>query len=672
MAGYSYQQAGIVTPTGATQVTGVAVAGDFWQITGAKLALGRAFAPDEEGQVAITWELFQHEFAGASGVIGSPLMVDGRAFHVAAVLDRDFRFQFPVWWAPARQQPVEILFSFPRKAILTRLGAVVAALKPGVQAGQALAELETLEGNIVRARPAPGQAQRLPMTRLHVDPLQEKLVGQARPAVLALLAASGFVLLICCVNIASLLVARATARQTEFAIRTALGAGRFRLVRQSLAENAAVALPGGLAGLAVARVAIGVMMRQWPDAVPRLAETAIDIWVAGFVLAASAGACIVMGCGPAMLLWRTDPQGALKEGGRTSAGTTGLRARRLLVSLEVALALVLLSGAGLMLKSFWRMHAYPPGFAPESTLLMKLRLAFPQYSTNIKQQAYMSEVLRRAQSIPGVKAAGISSWSLLSGAPAFLRDRSPQTTHIIRFSASSPGYLRAMGMRLVKGRWLTEADSGVALLNESMAREMFGDANPIGQTIYKIRSPMVVGVVADLKYSKLDAEAPAEVFIPYREAPMLLGADLAVRIAGDPMLIAPDLRKLISAIDPSQPAYDLKTLDQTLANSIAPRRFNLFLLGTFASAALLLALVGIYGVLAFSVARRTREIGIRTALGAQRGQVIRMVVGEGMALVFAGMAAGLIAAGGLTRLMATMLYDVKPTTSRPSLRLRRR
>lgn len=336
-----------------------------------------------------------------------------------------------------------------------------------------------------------------------------------------------------------------------------------------------------------------------------------------------------------------------------------MRVRKILVSVELALAIVLLSGAGLMLKSFWRMQQYPAGFEPESTVVMKLRIAGPQYRAVAKQQGYLREVLRRSEAVPGIKAAGISSWSLLSGAPAFPSDRSASTTHLVRFNAISPGYLRAMGMHLIEGRWLSDADKGVVMMNESMAREVFGDASPIGQMMYKIRSSIVVGVVEDLKYSKLDAEAPAEVFMPYQEAPFIPSADLAVRTAGDSAVVVADLRKQISDIDASQPAYDVKTLDKVLADSIAPRRFNLFLLGTFASAALLLALIGIYGVLEFSVMRRTREIGIRTALGAQRGRVIQMLVIEGMAMVFAGTAVGLAAAWGLTRLMSSLLYGVE-------------
>ena len=659
MAAYSYQQSGIVTHHGATEVTGVAIAGDFWKLTGARLLLGQPFDPDEPGQIALTWDLFQREFSGASGVVGRTLMVDGGQYHVTAVLAPDFHFQLPVWWTPVHQQPVEALFSLPpRRDREFRGGAAFAALKPGVTSGQALAELETLEPHIVASRP-PGLRQLVP--RLHVDLLEEKLVAGVRPALLALLAASGFVLLICAVNIANLLLARATARQTEFAVRTALGAGRLRLVRQSLAENAAVALVGALAGLGVARLAIGVLIHHWPNAVPRLAEANIDSAVVAFALAAGLAAGAIFGAAPAFLLFRTGPIGALKEGARTSAGVAGLRARRLLVSLELALAIVLLTGAGLMLKSFWRMFNYPSGFAPESTLVMRIALHGSQYAAPSQQQVYMREVLRRSQSIPGVTAAGISNWAFFSGAPALPSDRSTSTTHTIRVNAVSPGYLHAMGMRLLKGRWLTDGDKGVVMMNESMAREAFGDVNPIGRTMYKTAlSPIVVGVVADLQYSQLDSAAPPEVFVPYQSqnAPELHVANLAVRTA-TPQASATVLRELISGIDLSQPAYDVETLGHALADAVAPRRFNFFLLGTFASTALMLAMIGIYGVLAFSVARRTREIGIRMALGAQRSLVIRMIVIEGMTIVLAGMAAGIIAAWGLTRLIASMLYGVK-------------
>jgi putative ABC transport system permease protein len=304
------------------------------------------------------------------------------------------------------------------------------------------------------------------------------------------------------------------------------------------------------------------------------------------------------------------------------------------------------------------MHAHPPGFAPESILTMKVQPVGPQYREKPAHEAYIRELLRRVESAHGVEAAGVSVWFLFEGVP-FPSDTAPNQQHVIRLNAVSPGYLRALGVRLLRGRWLGDADSGVVLLNASMARQALGAADPLGRQISTPGPATVVGIVSDLKYSQLDADAPAEIYIPYQQLPFLSGTSLAVRTSGDASALAPAMRKLISGIDPAQPVYNVKTLEQALADSIAPRRFNLFLLGTFAAVALLLALVGIYGVIAYSVTARTREIGVRMALGAQRREVVRMVVREGMAMALAGMAAGLAGAWSLTHWMASLLYDVK-------------
>ncbi|HZY58716.1 MAG TPA: FtsX-like permease family protein, partial [Candidatus Binataceae bacterium] len=281
------------------------------------------------------------------------------------------------------------------------------------------------------------------------------------------------------------------------------------------------------------------------------------------------------------------------------------------------------------------------------------------YDAHSAQEAFLREVLRRAESLPGVQAAGISTWSFFLGPSSFPSDTAPQQ-RVIRESACSPGYLKALGVRLIGGRWPSDTDPATnVVLNQGMARQAFGAADPIGKQI-SIPGPVtVVGVVSDLNYSRLDADPAPEVYIPYRSFPILRGMDLEVRTAGDALTLAQPLRKLLSEIDRGQPAYDVQTLEQALADSIAPRRFNLFLLGTFAAAALLLAVVGVYGVIAYSVAERTREIGVRIALGAQSTQVIRMVVREGITIALAGTAAGLAAAFALTRLMQSLLYEVR-------------
>jgi putative ABC transport system permease protein len=657
MAAYGPQQEAIATAKAAQQVSGVAITGDFWALTGARPALGRLFGPQEQNAVVLAWDVFESQFAADPHVVGTSVAVDGRSVIVTGVLPKDFRFQFPMWWQSLGPQPVEAYFPMPAKDIaMGRFGNVVASLKPGVPAVRAMAELDVLEKRAQEGR----SPQSLGLaTGLSIEPLAHKLTGSTRPALFVLLAAGAFVLLIAVSNIASVLLARATVRQREIAIRAAVGAGRARVIRQLLVESVVLALIGGAAGLALARSALAILIRLSPNAAPRLQETSIDGSVLAFTLAVSIGAGILFGSGPALALWRTNLHDALKDGARTSAGAAGLRLRGLLVAGELALAIMLLIGAGLMLKSFWRMYAHPPGFAPESILTMKFRVAGPQYREKPAQDAYKRELLRRVESAPGVQAAGLSNWLLWDGVP-FPNDALPNQSHVIRLNAMSTGYLKALGIRLLRGRWLSDTDSSghAVLLNESMARQAFGAVDPLGRQISTPTPATVVGIVADLKYAQLDADPPPEIYIPYQQLPMA-GASVAVRTTGDALAIAPAMRKLISGIDPTQPVWNVKTLEQALSDSIAPRRFNLFLLGTFAAAALLLALAGIYGVIAYSVAERTREIGVRMALGAQRHEVVRMVVLEGMAMAMAGMPAGLAGAWGLTHLMAGLLYNVK-------------
>jgi putative ABC transport system permease protein len=658
MAAYGPQQSAMVTPRDAQQVSGVLIAGDFWTLTGTRPALGRLFGPQEQDTVVLAWDLFESRFAADPHVVGKSVSLDGRPVTITGVLPKDFRFQFPMWWQSVEPRPVEAYFPLPAQdRVMGRIVNVVAALAPGVPPTRALAELNVLEKGAQQSRD-PRYIE--PTAGLRIEPLAHKLTGNARPALFVLLAAGAFVLLIAVLNVASVLLARATVRQREIAIRAAVGAGRARVIRQLLAESVVLALIGGAAGLALARTALAILIRLSPNAAPKLQETSMDGYVLAFTLAISIAAGILFGSGPALTLWRGDLYGALKDGARTSGNAGGLRLRGLLVAGELALAIMLLIGAGLMVKSFWRMHARPPGFAPESVLTMKLRLAGPQYREEPAQQAYMRELLRRMESAPGVESAGVSTWCLFEGVP-FPSDTKPKQQHVIRLNAASTGYLKAMGMRLLRGRWLNDADSGggSVLLNESMARQAFGAVDPIGRRISTPDPATVVGIVADLKYAQLDADPPAEIYVPYRQSPFFGGASLAVRTAGDALAMAPAMRKLISGIDPTQPVYNVKTLEQALADSVAPRRFNLFLMGTFAAAALLLALVGIYGVIAYSVAERTREIGVRMALGAQRHEVVRMVVREGMAMALAGMATGLAGAWGLTHVIASLLYDVK-------------
>jgi predicted permease len=663
MAAYSHQQAALATRGDARKISGLLIGGDFWRITGAHAALGRLPGPDEQGAIAISWDLFQKQFAADPRTVGSSALLDGLPVTIRGVLPKSFRFEFPAWWQATEPGPVEAYFPLTRPSTsqYSRGAQAVAALKSGSDLQRAQAELEVLEKHVFETRPNRPRGALLPKVR--VEPLEQTITRSVRPALLLLLAAGVFVLLIASVNIANLLLSRATVRQRGIAIRAAVGAGRMRVMRQQLVESIVLALAGCAAGLAVARAATAMLIRLSPYAIPRLVETSVDGRVLAFAVFVSIGTGVLFGAGPVLALWRINLHDALKAGARASSGRRGTRLRKLLVACELTLATILLTGAGLMLESFWRMYARPPGFAPEKVLLMKFSLAGPQYAADSARDRYKSDLLRRLEAMPGVEATGIGNWFFIDGAPAFPSDPSRDQRHVVRMTVISPGYLKALGVPLIEGRWLRDDDGGdTVMLNQSMAREAFRDRDPIGRKLFVTDpAPTVVGLVADLKYSQLDQQAPAEIYAGFQQfLRSLAGGTIAVRTFGDPLTLAPAIRKVISGIDPSQPVYNIQTLEQALSDSIAPRRFNLFLLGSFAASALLLAIVGIYGAIAYSVAQRTREIGVRLALGAERGSVVCMVVREGMSVALAGIAAGLAAALGLAPVIAKLLYNVKP------------
>jgi putative ABC transport system permease protein len=651
----------------------VTVSHEFWDLAGVSPASGRIPSADEDG-IVLSHAFFERAFAGDGSVVGRLVTVNERQVLVAGVLRAGFHPQLPPPVAASQLPPGDpdgyhamIVRPPAPNAPGVQLFNVLAKMKPGVTIDHTRSELETIRANQRRANPG------LPAPpRLRVVPFAEKLVGRARTPLLILLGAVVLVLAIACANIANLLLARASARQKEVAIRTAVGAGRGRVLRQFVVESLILALAGGAAGLLVAQAALAVMLRLVPHALPRLAETAIDGRVLAFALGASVATALACGIAPAIALWRTNVHDALKDGARTaSASAAGLRVRRGLVAAELALAVVLLVGAALMIKSFWRITAYPPGFAPDRVLTMKFQFSGPRYRDNANRTAYVDELLRRARSAPGVEAAGVSTNGenrlllTVQGAPLLPVEQRP----VVSMTMTSAGYASAIGMRVVKGRWIAEDEpSAVYVINEALARRHFPDDDPIGRHILLPNGPdprnaqfvPVVGVVADLRYANLEDAAQPELFTDYQHT-RPFGMTLAIRTAGDPSAAAPAIRALLTGIDQTQPLFDVKPLDVALADSIAPRRFNVILLGTFAASALLLALIGIYGVIAYSVAQRTHEIGVRMALGAQQREVVRMVVQQGMAIAGAGIVMGVAAALALTRAIASLLYDVTPT-----------
>jgi putative ABC transport system permease protein len=674
LAGYDYQDSTIATADGATEDRIGQISNEFWQLSGAQTIAGRLLRSGDEDALLLTAGFFERRFGSDPRVIGSTVTLEGRPVTIVGVLAPGFRFLLPMQQSfnDLREieayTPLDITPETEVRGGPTAVIQVAGKLKPGVALEQARAEIETIQSRVAKAHPEVYYGD----FQVRVDSLQEKLVGSSRLGLIVLSAAAALVLLIACANVVSLLLARASARRREVAIRAAAGAGKGRVFRQFFAEGMLLAALGGAAGLLVAYGAMATILRLSWNAVPRIGEAVMDARVLAFTSAISLGIAIVFGFAPALLLWKTNLHCTLKDGARTfSASSTSLRFRGLLVAGELALAVVLLVGAGLLVKSFRLMSSHPPGLAPERVLVMTVVLSGPAYAGRPAQGAYMTEVLRRIESVPGVEAAGISNPFMqgvakVEGMPAPSRRQPPQ---IVTFSMASAAYGKAIGMQLVKGRWTTDGEpTPVLVINRSSARRIFDSEDPLGKRI-QVPGPLgekeayatVVGIVDDLKHSKLDAEPQPEVLVPYKQSPFLRAANVTVRVASDPLSVAPALRQLISEIDKSQPVYDVKTLEEALADSIAPRRFNLYLIGTLATVALLLAVIGVYGVIAYSVAQRTHEIGVRMALGATRSEVIGMVVRQGLGVALAGIGTGVAGAYLLTRMMESLLYQVKPT-----------
>ncbi len=670
MAAYSYSDATLGFAGYADQHRIVAASPELWSIVSTEPALGRLWGKGARDELVLSYSLFARRFRSDPEILGKVVTLDGRPVTVIGVLPQAFHFVLPLMSTPGLEgkeiegfAPSELSSANQIRGRMMSVVSVVAKLKPNVTLDSARAEMEAIQARIARENPGGMYA----MWKLSVEPLREKLVGSARRPLTILWVAVGFVLLIACTNIINLLLARASARDREITIRRAVGATRNRLLRQFLAEGILLALLGGAAGLALAHWAIALMIRLSPQAVPRLAEARIDTGVLIFTLAVSVVTGVLFGLSPVISFRSPSREDVFREGQRISSGPSSTRLRAVLVAAEIALAMVLLVGAGLMVRSFWRMNAYPAGFNPEQTLVLPLSLTGPGYDPAPNQVRYLDQVLARASSAPGVEAVGIENAPVrglvdVEGQAPAPPGQAAQTTH----HSVSAGYLRAIGVVVTRGRWIADAEpANVIAVNEAFARRAFGDANPIGR---RIRIPgqqgpvpaTIVGVTANLKYSKLDAEPEPETYIPYRQSAFLRSMNLVVRTAGSPAAVAPGLRSLVAGIDSTQAVANAKVLEDLLSESIRPRRFNMFLLGTFAVTALVMALVGIYGVIAYSIMQRTRELGVRMALGAGRSELVRMVMRQGFQIAATGVGIGLVAAMGLTRWIASLLYDVKP------------
>jgi putative ABC transport system permease protein len=648
------------------------VSASLFPLLGVGAIAGRTFTVEEERPghqvVLVSHGLWLRRFGSDPGLVGRTLTLNDLSFTVIGILPPDFQF------LPADIELFTPLAFDSREAGQrgTHPLRVVARLKQGVTLTQAQTEMDQIASRLEQEYPEFNTGKGITLV-----PLQEQLVGETRRALLILLGAVTFVLLIACANVANLLLARAVTRQKEMALRTALGAGRARLIRQLLTESFLLAGTGGGAGLLLAFWGIQALKTFLAQnaLLPRGEEVGVDGGVLAFTLAISLATGLVFGLAPALVASKMGLNEVLKEGGGQAAdGARDRRFRNALVVGEVALALVLLIGAGLMIQSFWRLRRVDPGFRPENVLAAELSLPRSRYQDRRQISNFHRRLLERISALPGVRSVGGAAYLPFSGtsiAWSFqIEGRPPQPPDQRLMAGWRPvtaNYFLTMGIPLIGGRDFTEHDDeetpGVAIINEATARVFWPGEDPMGQRFnLSRRTYSIVGVVKDVKHFRLDGDPAPEMYFPYTQLPNVWGSmTVVVRTESAPDQLAAAVNSVVLELDKDQPVYNVRTLEGLIEHSVSRPRFHLLLLGTFATQALVMACLGLYGVMSYAVTQRTHEIGIRLALGAQPRDVLRLVVGRGLTLALSGVGVGLIAAFALTRVMASLLYGVSAT-----------
>ena len=646
------------------------VTSDFFAVLGVQPVLGRAFtAADDKSKTPtfaiISEGLLKRRFGSDRAILGKQVLMNARPMTVIGVMPVGFEFPEQTQiWTTAGLDPAEE----PRD---NRSLSGIARLKPGVELTQAQARISTINASLANKFPDTNKGWDANLIVLH-----ERLVRAVKSSLLVLLGAVGFVLLIACANVANLLLARSAARRKEIAIRAAMGASRARVVKQMLTESVLLSAIGGIAGLLLSIWLTDVLISMIPKGAPRMDQVGIDYRVLAFAFAISAVTGIIFGLAPALQASKLNVSGALKEGGRSAEGHRRTSARSLLLIGEVALSLVLLIGAGLLIKSFVRLQEVRPGFNPHNVLIASLALPGAKYKEEQRPE-FFRQLVERLQTAPGVQAVGggvnlplaASNYSI---GRAFIPEGRPLAIDESRdasFSAITGDFFRALQVPLVAGRTFELRDNKdapkVVIVNETLAKRHFGSASAaLGKRLTIWRDEKfpreIVGVVGDTKSSNMESESGAQIYVPHAQDPSWNFMAMVVRTAGDPAAFASTFRREMQAIDKDQAAYDVRTMDDVVMNSLGTRRVSMQLFAVFACAALLLAALGIYGVMAYSVTQRTHEIGIRMALGAQAGDVLRLIVGQGMAVAAIGIVVGLFAAFGLTRTMTSLLFGIQP------------
>ena len=645
---------------------------EFLPALGIKPIAGRNFLPEEDRPggppaVLISHALWQRRFHSDPAAIGRTLTVDGIPRTVVGVVPHELGEMVAAdLWLPTAINP-----NNPERR--NHQFGIVARLKPGVTVAQARAEMNVIARRLESAYPATNTGWGVTLF-----PMAEMYTGRIRPVLLILLGAVGLLLLIACANLANLLLARAATREKEIAIRGALGAGRLRLIRQLLSESLVLALAGGALGLVLAAWGVRLMRGIVPDMFPMLQHMSVDVPVLAFTFGISILTGLLFGLVPAWRSSHTDLNTTLKEAaGRSESAGGSHRVRSFLLAGEVALAVLLSVSAGLLLRSFVRVTEVDPGVRTANILTMNLSLPEVKYDTPLKRAAFYKDLIERLDTLPGVRSAGavlflplrVSILSFRIGVYSFqIQGRPPlppDQRPLADYRTATPGYFGTMGIALRQGRLFDQHDDQdakrVVLVNEAMVRKHFANEDPLGQHLVMGQPAEIVGVVADAKLYGLDAPVEPAVYVPHAQQSGDSAMAIVVRTGGDPAAMASAVRREIAKLDPEQPISNVRTMEKVLSDSLMLRRASMLLLTVFASLALTLATVGIYGLTAYSVSRRTHEIGLRVALGASQPQILRLVVGRGLVTSLIGAAIGVAAAFELTRGLSGMLYGVTAT-----------